>query len=715
MYPASLFISLILLFTTLFPTTSAWPGDTAPKAERQVLARVDVSGNIEDVGIPVYADLVDSSGQEYLLTIVPPDTLGKLKEHVTVLDADAVGKRYILARDRRTDVRSAALLKLKVLHDDGKQLIIQESPDVYPALEALSFDLARLGDHPLILPSRQQEFGAYFRAPSAYNPIINGIINAVSGDQLTSYVSGLSGVTSVTVGGETYTISTRNTNSGAPVQKATQYAYEHFQSLGLTTTYHQWSGGYLSNRNVVAEIPGDVHPEEIVLVTAHMDDMPLGAVAPGADDNASGTAAVLVAADILKGYHFSRTIRFVLFTGEEQGLYGSEAYAGSVSGHNIVAVLNMDMIAYNTIDSGPILNLHTRTTGNPGYNSDLAIASAFIDTVNTYSLPLTPAVMADGEWGSDHYSFWSNGYPAILAIEDDENDLSPYYHTVNDNLDSLNLPYFTAFVKAAIGATAQLAVVNGQLSYQLSINKDGTGTGSITPSTGTISWSGNNGTASYASNTNVDLTAQASDDSSFVGWEGACLGSPNPCSLDMTSNLAVIALFSLKTDFTGNPLTGYAPLLVNFEDFSLGNPVSWSWGFGDGETASSKDPAHIYRSPEDFTVSLTATGELGAATTIKNQYVKVAQCGNQPVSIEERGLPFPSIQAGYDALAEDEHLRIQALNFRENLILENANAVSLQGGYNCGFSTILDSTLIHGTVTVKGGPVTIGGGIVITQ
>ena len=76
-------------------------------------------------------------------------------------------------------------------------------------------------------------------------------------------------------------------------------------------------------------------------------------IIPGADDNASGSVATLLAADILSQYQWGCTLRFAFWTGEEQGLLGSYAYAQQAyqSGENILGYLNLDMIAWNTIGS----------------------------------------------------------------------------------------------------------------------------------------------------------------------------------------------------------------------------------------------------------------------------------------------------------------------------------------------------------------------------
>jgi leucyl aminopeptidase len=205
-------------------------------------------------------------------------------------------------------------------------------------------------------------------------------------------------------------------------------------------------------------LTGTLTPDVIVLITAHLDDMPSGGRAPGADDNASGSVGVMLAAEIMSQYRFERTVRFVFFTGEEQGLCGSEAYASAVAaaGENIVAVYNMDMIAYDSRD-GPTLRLHTRATSDPGYATDLAMAGVFTNVVAAYAVNLTPIIDPDGISASDHYSFWEAGYPALLAIEDDVDDFNDYYHTADDNLSHVNLTYFTSFVKASVGTAAHLA------------------------------------------------------------------------------------------------------------------------------------------------------------------------------------------------------------------------------------------------------------------
>lgn len=345
-----------------------------------------------------------------------------------------------------------------------------------PAARILILTLVLAGLHPAAAGSP--------RVPAALpepNPLVADMIAQVTTATVVTYTGGLSGEWPVLVGGAPYLITTRHTDSGTPIDKATQYAYEHLAALGLSPSYQPWTDGSHSNRNVSGVLTGTVHPDEIVLIGAHIDSYtPQVNPAPGADDDASGTAGVLVAADILSRYEFERTVRFVLWTGEEQWMLGSYAYAAAAqsAGDNIVAVLSLDMIAYDGLD-GPTLHLRTRRPDQTGYALDLVTASTFTNVVNTYGLSdqLTPVFTPDGDVAGDHASFWDHGYPAVMAIEDDDHDFNPYYHTTDERLYHLNLPYFTAFVKASVGTIAHLAGPRGEAgALDGTVTAAGTGT-----------------------------------------------------------------------------------------------------------------------------------------------------------------------------------------------------------------------------------------------
>jgi serine protease AprX len=325
---------------------------------------------------------------------------------------------------------------------------------------------------------------------SAPNSVVGEMLTQVQTTTLYSYVGDLSGEWPVSIGGVPYTLATRYSYSGMPVYKATQYAYEHFQDLGLDVVYHEYTWASNNWRNVVAEQPGIREPERIFLITAHIDDLPSGPIAPGADDNASGSTGVLVAADILSQYDFGCTLRYVLFTGEEQGLRGSTAYASAAhaNGDDIEGVLNLDMIAYNS-DADPVVDLYARSN----ISGALGIAETFSQVVTLYDLDLAPTILVDDWLGnySDNKSFWDQGYPAILAIEDSD-DFSPYYHSTGDRLATLDMAYFTHFVKAAVGTLAHMSGLP-EWGYLSGVVSDDQGAGlpgaTLRAITGTLAYS----------------------------------------------------------------------------------------------------------------------------------------------------------------------------------------------------------------------------------
>jgi len=285
--------------------------------------------------------------------------------------------------------------------------------------------------------------------------LIQEIIDRVTPPDVYDMIGNLSGENSVTIGGAPYTIQTRNSYRTIPIEKATQYGYEYFQGQGLSATYNDYTEDGYSCRNVVAAQAGTVNPGNIYIICAHLDDMPNAAIAPGADDNASGSTAVLLAASILSRYAFENTIRYVLFTGEEQGLVGSYYYVQGCAGSedNILGALNFDMISYDADGDGRV-EVYCGAMPSSGVLGDL-----LLNTISTYSLTLWPLKFTTGSEGwSDHSSFWDAGYPAILGIEDNGDDFNPYYHSLNDKRVHCNIAYATNYVKAAVGTTARLAV-----------------------------------------------------------------------------------------------------------------------------------------------------------------------------------------------------------------------------------------------------------------
>ncbi len=291
----------------------------------------------------------------------------------------------------------------------------------------------------------------------AQNPTVQQIINSVNQDSLIYFVRELSGNVTTVVNGQNVTIVSRHKNNPAN-ELAKDYIKQKLQSYGLTTTIQNFSS---TGNNVIGTQLGTQYPNRKFIICAHYDDMPSGSIAPGADDNASGTAAVIEAARILSQYSFPYTIVYALWDEEEQGLVGSNYYATQARNVNdsIVGVINMDMIAYDSNNDG-IVNVHNRAVAN-----SVELYQKMVEVNSQYGINLTIVSYNPGSTYSDHASFWNKNYGAILLIEDN-NDFNAYYHTTSDLVQYFNQPYFTKSAKLAIGTFATLALnLNLQINH----------------------------------------------------------------------------------------------------------------------------------------------------------------------------------------------------------------------------------------------------------
>ncbi|PWW25057.1 peptidase M28-like protein [Geodermatophilus normandii] len=233
-------------------------------------------------------------------------------------------------------------------------------------------------------------------------------------------------------------------------------------------------------QNVEAELPGS-GLDGVVLVTAHVDStgalhpgyQPSLDPAPGADDDGSGVAGVLAAADALQALDAAlgiprRAVRFVLFNAEEHGLVGSLAYAGDQAslGDPVVAVFQMDMIGWDVLPERTF-EVHAGVTGRPvAEERSLALARRIADLVPQISPELAaPQVYPRGgepdpaEARSDHFSFQLHGHAACLVSEDlfagpgsgaPPAEMNPHYHTPADA--SVNADYASGIVRAVTAA-----------------------------------------------------------------------------------------------------------------------------------------------------------------------------------------------------------------------------------------------------------------------
>jgi len=274
---------------------------------------------------------------------------------------------------------------------------------------------------------------------SGYNPTIQEIIDKVTVSDLTNYITDLQNF------GTRYAYTTECNLSA-------QYIYDEFSNYPALTVENDYFmyNGYVV-RNVFATLPGlNESLDTVYVVGGHYDSTSNDPWnnAPGADDDASGTAVALEAARILSNYRFNYTIIFAAWTVEEMGLHGSERWAGKAAkeGMDIGAYLNFDMIGYNPSNDMDL---------DIGYNPDsIWISEEMVSINENYTIGLN-ITTGQGGGNSDHASFWHWGYPAVMCIEGEFN--TPNYHTVNDTIDKLNMEFNKKVTQLGLATLAKFA------------------------------------------------------------------------------------------------------------------------------------------------------------------------------------------------------------------------------------------------------------------
>ncbi len=284
---------------------------------------------------------------------------------------------------------------------------------------------------------------------------------------------------------------TRHRTAGAAKLKAVQDSIEGlFTSLHYEPSIHTAKFGDYQLKNYIADHYGASSPGRILINDAHYDCVPFG---PGADDNATGVAGMMEISRIIADYHFRKSIRFIGFDVEEDGLIGSKAYVGqgglSVK-DTIEGVLNFEMIGYysdkpnsQTLPNGFNLLFPAQSAAiaadsykgnfitNVRNSNSKGISDAFEKSATTYvpelkvvtlEVPgngaLTPDLLR-----SDHASFWTAGKPALM-LTDGANFRNKNYHTANDRVDSLNMWFMGNVVKASLGALLEEAnIIHGDV------------------------------------------------------------------------------------------------------------------------------------------------------------------------------------------------------------------------------------------------------------
>lgn len=319
------------------------------------------------------------------------------------------------------------------------------------------------------------------------NPRISDAIAAVSEDRIAATVKKLESF-------ETRNIFSSQDDPARGIGAARKWIYEQFQSYSprLEVSYDVYRvksnaakrGRIVKDvelQNVVAVLPGTINKDRRLIVSGHYDSAviarrPGGAAptpgepltfdlesnAPGANDDGSGTAAVLELARVMSRHEWRNTIVFVAFTAEEEGLVGSTLYARKARKENQVidAVLNNDIIGSDMGGSGRNNNTTVEVYSEEPADSPSREIARYIKQASERYLPSMRVDLVFRQdrlgRGGDHTPFNQQGYAAVRFTTPEENYANQ--HTVTDTFANMSIPYTASVTRVNAAALASLAL-----------------------------------------------------------------------------------------------------------------------------------------------------------------------------------------------------------------------------------------------------------------
>ena len=281
-----------------------------------------------------------------------------------------------------------------------------------------------------------------------FNPFYADIVNKTSQSNVLSDLTAFENFGIKTVG-------------SAALTTTEQWITSRYQSLGFTDVELQpftYSAG--TSNNIIVTKTGSLYPNTFLIIDAHYDTIN----GPGTNDNGTGTVLLLELARLLKDVETEYSIKFIHFSGEEDGLIGSSYYV-----NNTVIPENLDIrLVFNIDEVGGVNGMTNDTVvcerdlTNPSSNNAASNAAT-----NSLSILIELYSNLDTEisnaFASDYVPFENNG-EIITGLY--ESNVSPVNHTINDNLAHMDVPYAYEVIKGSLGAALEFAVAFETLSIE---------------------------------------------------------------------------------------------------------------------------------------------------------------------------------------------------------------------------------------------------------
>lgn len=285
-----------------------------------------------------------------------------------------------------------------------------------------------------------------------FNPFYADIVNNTSQSNVLSDLTAFENFGIKTVG-------------SAALTATEQWITSRYQSLGFTDVELQpftYSAG--TSNNIIVTKTGSLYPNTFLIIDAHYDTIN----GPGTNDNGTGTVLLLELARLLKDVETEYSIKFIHFSGEEDGLIGSSYYV-----NNTVIPENLDIrLVFNIDEVGGVNGMTNDTVvcerdlTNPSSNNAASNAAT-----NSLSILIELYSNLDTEisnaFASDYVPFENNG-EIITGLY--ESNVSPVNHTINDNLAHMDVPYAYEVIKGSLGAALEFAVAFETLSIEAQNN-----------------------------------------------------------------------------------------------------------------------------------------------------------------------------------------------------------------------------------------------------
>ncbi len=414
-------IGLKASLTILALTGAAWSVDLV-SFERTRIAEVGRMMNIV-----VFAKLDDRA-----IGLLKGETFPKLAKHdqtAVLLEKSAdIDLLWVTGRDNHNSDIPGLLLETENFR------LLELAPKEAMELMRLGVTLSKC--HKIDLPVDPPFYiPAKFPPVSSLTADIDSLVALVSVDSIQSYIQWLQDSQT------RYTCTDSFWVSG-------QWIADKFAAWGYGLIFKEFPTLFgCDSRNVIATKNGDLYPDRFIIVGGHYDAVVYDGgdpaiYAPGADDNASGTAMAMEIARVLAGTQTKLSVRFIAFGAEEQGMLGSWYYVNDAlyRDENIEYMVNADMIG-NLADN--YLNFALRCNqGGQGYGQVLS------DLAQEYTT-LIPEMEIGEFYGSDQYPFDQSGFRTIYS---EEGDFSPNWHYQSDIIDNIDIPYAADIIRANLAA-----------------------------------------------------------------------------------------------------------------------------------------------------------------------------------------------------------------------------------------------------------------------